>query len=426
MVGTANPGRPIIMVCAASASVRDAVVDQLESRYSAAYTVQAADTVPAALGLLRAAAAAGTQVAILLADDPTEAADHRTVFQSARELFPDVRRGLLVEWGAWGDPDTADSILRLMAAGQIDYYVIRPWHSPDEYFHRTVTEFLVEWDRAIGTRPREVSVVADPLTARSHELRSLLARGGIPHSYHPTGSPEARALLEAAGADPAESTVVLLHDGRVLVDPTNAELAQSYGLLDRGARGRGLRPRRGRCRAGRPRGRRLRRVGGPAHPRRGVRGHRRPGRVELSDPQLPRLLAGDLGRRAHAAGLPAGLGVRLLVRACPPGEVDRVRRRRARGRRGTGPHGFEPAPWCWPRASPTGRLGVPELERLESAGDLLRGIHLRGEGTAGTDRARGGGRQLRRAGRPAPRPVRARRSRCWCVAPRSTTPCPGT
>ena len=58
-----------------------------------------------------------------------------------------------MEWGAWGDPDTADAILRLMAAAQIDYYVIRPWHSPDEYFHRTVTEFLVEWDRAIGTRP---------------------------------------------------------------------------------------------------------------------------------------------------------------------------------------------------------------------------------------------------------------------------------
>ncbi len=221
----------VLLVLAHDDEHRAAVVEQLVERYSAAYDVVAASTPAEAAEALRATADEGRQVAVLLADDPGPLEDGSTVFRLAAGLFPDVRRGLLVEWGAWGDRDTADQVLTLMAQGQIDYYVIRPWHSPDEYFHRTVTEFLVEWDRAIGLRPREVSVVGDPSTARSHEVRGLLARSGIPHGFLPSGTPQARARLAEAGVDPdSPSTVLLLHGGRVLLDPGNAEVVAAFGL----------------------------------------------------------------------------------------------------------------------------------------------------------------------------------------------------
>lgn len=221
----------VLLVCARDAEHRAAVVEQLDERYSATYEVVSTATAAEAAAALRATAEQGRQVAVLLADDPGALEDGGTVFRLAADLFPEVRRGLLVEWGAWGDRDTAEQVLTLMAQGQIDYYVIRPWHSPDEYFHRTVTEFLVEWDRAIGLRPREVSVVGDPSTARSHEIRGLLARSGIPHGFLPSGTPEAHDRLVAAGVDPSSpSTLVLLHDGRVLVEPGNAELVAAFGL----------------------------------------------------------------------------------------------------------------------------------------------------------------------------------------------------
>ena len=221
----------VLLVCAHDDERRAAVVAQLDERYAASYDVMSARTAAETAAVLRAVADDGRQVAILLADDPGLLEDGRTVFRLAAEMFPDVRRGLLVEWGAWGDRSTADQIMTLMAQGQIDYYVIRPWHSPDEYFHRTVTEFLVEWDRAIGLRPREVSVVGDPSTPRSHEIRGLLARTGIPHAFLPSGTPEALARLAGAGLEPTpSSTVVLLHDGRVLLDPANAELVAAFGL----------------------------------------------------------------------------------------------------------------------------------------------------------------------------------------------------
>ena len=222
--------RPVLVVSSSSDERRAAVAAQLEERYAATYEVVAVATSSQAADALRRAASDGRQVAILLADDPRVLADGRTVFQVAARMFPDVRRGLLVEWGAWGDRDTADQVLTLMAQGQIDYYVIRPWHSPDEYFHRTITEFLSEWDRSVGLRPREVSVLGDPAAARLHEVRRLLAHNGIPHRFVPSTEPEAAELLAGAGLAPGAVIVVLLHDGRALVDPTNAELAAAYGL----------------------------------------------------------------------------------------------------------------------------------------------------------------------------------------------------
>jgi thioredoxin reductase (NADPH) len=227
------PGRrsaPILLVASGPPERRSAVVEQLEDRYASSYDVVSVATSAEAADALRRASDDGRQVAVVLADDADRLPQGRTVFQMAAELFPDVRRGLLVEWGAWGEADTADLVLALMAQGQIDYYVIRPWHSPDEYFHRTITEFLVEWDRAVGLRPREVSVVGDPTAARSHEVRRLLACNGIPHTFVAGTSPEAHGLLARAGLEPDSGTVVLLHDGRALVEPSNAELAAAYGL----------------------------------------------------------------------------------------------------------------------------------------------------------------------------------------------------
>jgi thioredoxin reductase (NADPH) len=118
-----------------------------------------------------------------------------------------------------------------MALGDIDYYVLKPWNSPDELFHRTVTEFLHEWFRAEGPGEREVDVIGAEWSPRSHDLRSLLARNGIPHSFHSLDSSEGKRMLDEAGCDSnGEGPFVITFDERVLTDPTNAELAEAFGV----------------------------------------------------------------------------------------------------------------------------------------------------------------------------------------------------
>jgi thioredoxin reductase (NADPH) len=62
-------------------------------------------------------------------------------------LHGEARSAILISWGDWANRDTADAILQAMAAGHANYYVLKPWSSPDELFHRTVAEYLHDWAR---------------------------------------------------------------------------------------------------------------------------------------------------------------------------------------------------------------------------------------------------------------------------------------
>ena len=125
-------------------SVRAEVAAELRRRFGADYSVLAPHRADAA-DALDAAARAGVPVALVISDDASP-----ELYAQARRRFPDARRCLLIDWGSWSDPTTERAVLALMAANRIDYYLVRPRRSPDEYFHRTVTEFLVEWQRATG------------------------------------------------------------------------------------------------------------------------------------------------------------------------------------------------------------------------------------------------------------------------------------
>ncbi|WP_051426011.1 FAD-dependent oxidoreductase [Jiangella gansuensis] len=242
----ARPGRPVLMVVEHDALPDRRIGDQLRRRYGADYDVVDVGSSADGLARLRSLREWDAQVALVLCDRgpagawprdlasassaPPDSADE-DFFGQVRTLYPDAKRALVVNWGAWADRATADSIHQLVARGEIDYYTLRPWRSPDEFFHRTVTEFLLEWERAVSAAPREVTVVGERWSARAHELRSLLVRNGVPHTFHANDTPAGRAALRTAGlpATTAEP-VVLLRDGRVLVDPTNARVADAYGV----------------------------------------------------------------------------------------------------------------------------------------------------------------------------------------------------
>ena len=227
---TAPDRRPALFVVDDEADWLDRMGQELRRRYSSDYRILCERSAPKALEALEAMRAAGEEVAVVLADQWIPEVTGSELLARVRELHPHAKRALLIAWGAWSDRPTADAVLRAMALGHIDYYVLKPWQSPDELFHRTMTEFLHEWARTHPSRPREIAVVAERSSSRAHELRSLLARNGVPHVFHPSDSAEGRRLLREAGRENAEVPVVVLLDGRVLVDPSNAELAGGYGV----------------------------------------------------------------------------------------------------------------------------------------------------------------------------------------------------
>ncbi|HSI93744.1 MAG TPA: FAD-dependent oxidoreductase [Jiangellaceae bacterium] len=233
MVSPTSPDRPVMLVVEDDATARERIVEQLERRYSADYDVVSERSIAGGLQALRRLRDAGVAVAVVLSNQAGSDRDGDEFFDAVRMLHPDAKRVLLIEWGAWADPVTADAIHRLMAIGAIDYYGLKPWRPHDEYFHRTITDFLNEWERSVSRDKREVTVVGPQWSSRSHEIRSLLVRNGVPHAFHDSNSPIGHELLDRYNLTAADAPVVLSYDDRVLVKPTNAQIAEAYGVSTR-------------------------------------------------------------------------------------------------------------------------------------------------------------------------------------------------
>jgi thioredoxin reductase (NADPH) len=221
---------PAMLVVEDEGEPRALIRDELERRYGSDYRVRCEGSALAALARLERWRDSGQRVALVLADQWMPDLTGEEFLARAKALFPDAKRALLIDFGAWGDRETADAMLRAMAAGRMDYYVLKPWRRADEYFHRTITEFLNEWGRASSAARQEITLICERRSPRSHELRDRLTRNGVPYTVHDTDSAEGRELLAEAGQEGTREPVVLLLGGGLLVDPTNAELADAYGV----------------------------------------------------------------------------------------------------------------------------------------------------------------------------------------------------
>ena len=229
MSGSLPDTRPVLLVIEDDPDSNRRIVGELERRYATDYEVVSESSAGEGLAALVGLADANVPVALVMCN-LSGAGDDDDFFVRVRTLHPDAKRIVMVDWGGWADRTTADAIHRLMAVGAIDYYGLRPWRSPDEYFHRTVTELLHEWERSANRVQREVRVVGDQWSSRAHEIRSLLVRNGVPHEFHDSASPAGRELLGTLDRPANGKPVVFTHDGKVLVDPSNAEIAGAYGV----------------------------------------------------------------------------------------------------------------------------------------------------------------------------------------------------
>ena len=150
------------------------IAGELRRRYAADYRIHCELSSEAAEARLREMRDAGDEVALVLADQWLLGASGDTgarLLARVRELHPRAKRVLLIEWGAWRFEQTTEAIKEAMALGQIDYYLMKPWRSPDEFFHRTISEFIHEWSRHGTFVRQEVEVVAR-WSPRVHELTS--------------------------------------------------------------------------------------------------------------------------------------------------------------------------------------------------------------------------------------------------------------
>ena len=95
-------------------------------------------------------------VALVIGGVGAEDPDGIEALTAIRLIDATALRVAAVRWGDW---ESVRSIFEAVTLGKIDHRVTRPVEAPAEEFHRSITEFLREWDSGRGGGFEAVRVI---------------------------------------------------------------------------------------------------------------------------------------------------------------------------------------------------------------------------------------------------------------------------
>ena len=229
--GEAAGAQAAIVIVCREPGAREILHRELSKRYGSDYQIVVCDRPAELAPWMRDLAAAGLPVALVIGGVGAQDPDGIEVLAAVRAIDPTALRVAAVGWGDW---EAMRSVFDAVTVGTIDHWVTRPVQAPAEEFHRSITEFLREWDSQRGGGFEAVQVIGERWSARFQELRDLFARHRVPAGFYDATSGRGRQMLADLGLELPELPVVVLRFGAerpVLVNPSNRQIADAFGVM---------------------------------------------------------------------------------------------------------------------------------------------------------------------------------------------------
>ena len=220
-----------IVIVSRDPGAREILHRELSKRYGADYQIVTCDRPAELAPWMRDLRTAGLPVALVIGGVGAQDVDGIEVLAAIRAIDPTALRVAAVRWGDW---PSVRSIFNAVTVGTIDHWVNRPVQTPDEEFHRSITEFLREWSSGRGGGFEPAQVIGERWSARSQELRDLFARHRIPAGFYDATSGQARQMLDELGLASPDLPVVVLRfaaEQATLVNPSNPEIVDAFGVM---------------------------------------------------------------------------------------------------------------------------------------------------------------------------------------------------
>ena len=218
-----HDARPVVLVVSADPGVREKLEGDLTRRFGAEARILLAAGAAEGLATAEMLAEREEPVALVIADQCPPDASGVELLARVHKMLPAAKRTLLVE----RNYTSVNPIVPAMALGRIDYHLVKPWNA-EQALYPAVGEALA----SLAASEEEglfFRVVAPTNSPRAHEIRELLTRTTLPFACHTTDSTPGASLLRQVGRNGSQTPTVVLHDGRVLADPTDAELIEAFG-----------------------------------------------------------------------------------------------------------------------------------------------------------------------------------------------------
>jgi thioredoxin reductase (NADPH) len=113
--------KPLLLVVNDDPDELRRIKEELFSRYARHYDIVCQSSPEKAKRLVRDVLGAGRKIALVLTEQLLPATTGVEFLAEMKRVSPNTKRGLLVEWGAWGQNATAEAIVEAMTFGYIDY-----------------------------------------------------------------------------------------------------------------------------------------------------------------------------------------------------------------------------------------------------------------------------------------------------------------
>jgi thioredoxin reductase (NADPH) len=217
--------KPIILTLDDDPQVLRAVERDLRAKYGGEYRVARAESGDAALDMLAEWKRRGNVPALFLVDQRMPGMTGLEFLEKAIALYPDARRVLLT---AYADTDAAITAINQV---QVDHYLLKPWHPPEEKLYPVISDLLDDWQMAHQAPFDGIRLVGHQWTPDSHRVKDFLARNHVPYVWMDLlTSSEARDLRATVPDAQTALPLLFFPDGTSLANPSNRAIADRIGI----------------------------------------------------------------------------------------------------------------------------------------------------------------------------------------------------
>ncbi len=220
--------KPVIFTIDDDPSVLNSVERDLRTHYGQDYRIIPINQGKAALDYLKKLEQRNETVALFLVDQRMPEMSGVEFLSEAIMTYPQAKRVLLTAYA-----DTQAAIDSINEVG-LDYYLMKPWHPPEERLYPILDELLEDWKVHVRLPYEGIRIAGTLWSLTSHEVKDFLTRHQIPYQWLDIEKDSgARELVEGVSPEIPKLPVVFFPDGTVLVQPSLKELAEKVGLQTR-------------------------------------------------------------------------------------------------------------------------------------------------------------------------------------------------
>lgn len=217
--------KPVILAIDDEPQVLNAVERDLRRHYRRDYRILKAGSGEEALESVHTLKQRNEPLALFLVDQRMPQMEGTEFLAQALQFYPHAQRVLLTAYA-----DTEAAIASINSIG-LDYYLMKPWHPPEEKLYPILDDLLEEWQATVPVPYDGIRVAGTLWSPASHNVKDFLSRNRIPYRWLDIeADSEAAALVTATAGEHAHLPVVFFPDGSHAEAPEYRELAVMCGL----------------------------------------------------------------------------------------------------------------------------------------------------------------------------------------------------